>query len=206
MSSFYPHSNAFPASILLFSFPGNNPSSDNILRIGITSNPNKLVPSWLSNMPLGLGACPASGLVLGAAWQWAEPPVGRMVSWELGQEAAWVRVRGWTRVQARRAQEPRWMESSWEGLGDRMGKVRGELHSNWVEPKSWGLGIQPSQAQNYIENPVNVTAQGPERLVLGTLHENLKPDCLGLNSGYPVNNRVNLQQLTFLSVSQFPHV
>ena len=88
MSSFYPHSNAFLASILLFSFPGNNPSSDNILRIGITSNPNKLVPTWLSNMPLGLGACPASGLVFGAAWQWAEPPVGRMVSWELGQEAA----------------------------------------------------------------------------------------------------------------------
>lgn len=94
MSSFYPHSNALPASILLFSFPENNPSSDNILRIGITFNPNKLVPSWLSNMPLGLGAGPASGLVLGAAWQWAEPLVGRMVRWELGQEAAWVRVQG----------------------------------------------------------------------------------------------------------------
>ena len=139
-------------------------------------------------MPLGLGAFPASGLVFGAAWQWAEPPVGRMVSWELGQEAAWVRVQGWTRVQARKTQEPGWMESSWEGLGGRMGKVRGEGHSNWVESKSWGLGIQPSPAQNYIENPGNVTAQDTGSLVLGTLHENLELDCRDSNSGYSVNN------------------
>ena len=59
-----------------------------------------------------------------------------------------------------------------------MGKVRGEGHSNWVESKSWGLGIQPSQAQNYIENPGNVTAQDPGRLVLGTLHENLELGCV----------------------------
>ena len=80
------------------------------------------------------------------------------------------------------------MESSWEGLGDRLGKVRGEGHSNWVESETWGLGIQHSQAQNGIENPGNVTAPDPERLVLGTLYENLEPDCPDLNSGYPVNS------------------
>lgn len=36
---------------------------------------------------LSLGLVPGAGLVLGAAWQWAEPPVGRMVSWDPGQEA-----------------------------------------------------------------------------------------------------------------------
>ena len=47
---------------------------------------------------------------------------------------------------------------------------------------------QHSQAQNGIENPGNVTAPDPERLVLGTLYENLEPDCPDLNSGYPVNS------------------
>lgn len=81
MSSFYPHSNALPASVLPFSFPVNNLSSDNIPRIGAIFYSNKLAPGLLSDVLLGHRACPRAGLVLGAAWQWASL---RLAGGELG--------------------------------------------------------------------------------------------------------------------------
>lgn len=80
MSSFYPHSNALPASILLFSFPGNNLSLDNILRIGTIFNPNRLAPGLLNDMPSELGACPR-----GWSCPWSSMAVGRASSWQDGE-------------------------------------------------------------------------------------------------------------------------
>lgn len=88
---------------------------------------------------------------------------------------------------------------------DRMGKVRGkgQVVTGW-NPKAGAWNpTQPSP--NGTENPGNVTAPDPERLVLGTLYENLEPDCPDLNSGYPVNSWSDLEQLpSSFSVSQFP--
>lgn len=68
MSSFYPHSNALSASVLLFSLLGNDLFSDNVPRLGTIFNPNKLDSNLLSNKPSDAGLVQGADLVLEEAY------------------------------------------------------------------------------------------------------------------------------------------